>query len=145
MIAPNTFERWRPHPFVYFHCSVAILLVGLACSWGITLLLSAVLPAESAMKGAILGIGLFVLVIWMSLRRCSAPKLPAFRGLLLLTAYMTIGVGTFAILFAVPAVAFAIVTMVVIAVVSLVRQDTAYAQKRFRDLIEFYRKHRMYQ
>ena len=51
-----------------------------------------------------LGMGLFVVVLWLSLRRCSAPELPAFRGLLLLTAYMTIGVGSLALLFAVPAV-----------------------------------------
>jgi hypothetical protein len=97
------------------------------------------------MKTALLGMGLFVVVLWLSLRRCSAPELPAFRGLLLLTAYMTIGVGTFALLFAIPAVAFAIVAIIAIALVSLLRNDTAYARKQFRHLVEFYRKHRMYQ
>jgi hypothetical protein len=81
----------------------------------------------------------------LSLRRCSAPDLPAYRGLLLLTAYMTIGVGTFALLFAIPAVTFAIVCIVAIALVSFFRNDTAYAQRQFRKLVEFYRRHRMYQ
>jgi hypothetical protein len=145
MTNPNTLERWRPHPFVYFHCSLAIILLGIACSWGITLLLERCCRPESAMKTAILGTGLFVVVLWLSLRRCSAPELPAFRGLLLLTTCMTIGVGTFALLFAIPAVAFAIASIVAIALVSLFRSDAAYAQRQFRRLVEFYRRHRMYQ
>ena len=97
------------------------------------------------MNTAILAMGLVVVVLWLSLRRCSTPELAAFRGLLLLTAYMTIGVGSFALLFAVPAVAFAIVAVIAIALVSLFRNDTAYARKQFRRLVEFYRGHRMYQ
>jgi hypothetical protein len=145
MTEPNTIERWRPHPFVYFHCSLAIFLLGITCSWGIALFVGRYYQPESAVKIAILGMGLFVLVLWLSLRRCSAPDLPAYRGLLLLTAYMTIGVGTFALLFAIPAVTFAIVCIVAIALVSFFRNDTAYAQRQFRKLVEFYRRHRMYQ
>jgi hypothetical protein len=145
MTDPNTLERWRPHPFVYFHCSLAIVLLGIACSWGITFLVERCCQPEGAMKTAFLGMGLFVVALWLSLRRCSAPELPAFRGLLLLTAYMTIGAGTFALLFAIPAVAFAIVSIVAIALVSLFRNDTVYAHRQFRKLVEFYRRHRMYQ
>jgi hypothetical protein len=65
--------------------------------------------------------------------------------LLLITGYMTIGMGTFSLLFAIPAVVCAIVVIIAIAVVSLLRNDTTYAQKQFRHLVEFYRKHRMYQ
>ncbi len=145
MTEPNTFEGWRPHPFVYFHLFVAIVVLGIACSWGISLLINALLPSQSAAKGVVLGIGLFGLVLWLSLRRCSAPERPAFRGLLLLTAYMTIGMGSLALFFAIPAVAFAIVAIVAIALVSFLKNDSAYAQRRFRQLLEFYRRHRMYQ
>ena len=145
MTNPDTLERWRPHPFVYFHCSLAIVLLGIVCSWGITVLVERYYQPESTIKPAIVGIGLYVLVLWLSLRRCSGSQLPALRGLLLLTAYMTIGVGSFALLFAVPAVAFGIVSIIAIALVSLLRNDTAYAQKQFRKLVEFYRRHRMYQ
>ena len=63
----------------------------------------------------------------------------------MITAYMTIGVGGFFLLFVIQAVVFAIVSMIAIALVSLFRKDTAYARNHFRQLIEFYRKHRMYQ
>ena len=145
MANPNTLEHWRPHPLVYIHCSLAIVLFGIACSWGVTLLIARCCQLESVGKSAILAMGLFVVVLWLSLRRCSTPELPAFRGLLLLTAYMTIGVGSFALLFVIPAVAFAIVAIIAIALVSLFRNDSAYAQKRFRSLVELYRRHRMYQ
>jgi hypothetical protein len=145
MTNANTLERWRPHPLIYFNCSLAIVLLGGACSWGIVLLIARCCQPESAVKTAIAGVGLFVVVLWLSLRRCSAPALPAFRGLLLITGYMTIGMGSFSLLFVIPAVVFATVAIIAIALVSLLRNDTAYARKQFQHLVEFYRKHRMYQ
>ena len=142
---PNTLERWRPNPFVYFYCLLAILLLGIACSWGLTLLIPHHWRPESAVNAAILGVGIFLVVFWLSLRRCSAPELPAYRGLLLLTAYMTIGAGGFALLFVIPSVVFAVVVIIAIACVSFFQNDVAYARKHFRNLVEFYRKHRMYQ
>ena len=41
---------------------------------------------ENTFKIAILALALFLVVRWLSLRRCSVPELPAFRGLLLLTS-----------------------------------------------------------
>jgi hypothetical protein len=58
---------------------------------------------------------------------------------------MTIGVGSLSLLFVILAVVSAIVSVMAIALVSLFRKDTAYARKHFRHLVEFYRKHRMYQ
>lgn len=145
MTNPNTLEHWRPHPLVYFHCSLVIVLLGAACSLGVAILIAWFGKTESALNAAIAGMGLFVGVLWMSLRRCSTPALPAFRGLLLITAYMTIGMGNFSLFFVIPAVAFAIVAVISIALVSLFRNDGAYARKQFRKLVEFYRRHRMYQ
>ncbi len=145
MTDPNTLERWRPHPLVYFHCSLAIVLLGIICTGGLLLLTARYWKPENGVRIAILGLGLFVVVLWLSLSRCSAPELPGFRGLLLLTAYMTIGMGSFSLFFVIPAVAFAIVAIMAIALVSLLRNDTDYARRRFRTLVEFYRKHRMYQ
>jgi len=45
----------------------------------------------------------------------------------------------------IPAVAFAIVAIISIALVSLFLNDAPYARKQFRNLVEFYRRHRMYQ
>lgn len=142
---PNTLESWRPNPLVYFHCLLAIVLLGITCTWGLMLLTAQYWKPESTFQVVILGLGLFVLLLWLSLRRCSAPELPGFRGLLLLTAYMTIGMGNFSLFFVIPAVGFAVVAIMAIALVSLLRNDIAYAQKRFRKLLEFYRRHRMYQ
>lgn len=91
------------------------------------------------------GTVLFVAVLLLSLRRCSTPALPGFRGLLVITGYMTIGVGSLFLLVVIPAVVFAIVSIVAIALVSFFRKDPSYAQNQFRHLVEFYRKHRMYQ
>jgi len=145
MTKPNTLEHWRPHPLVYFYCSLAIVLLGAACSWGIALLIARCCQPESEVKPAILGMGLFVIALCLSLWRCSTPALPAFRGLLLITAYMTIGMGNFSLLFVIPAVTFAIVAIISIALVSVFRNDATVARKQFRNLVEFYRRHRMYQ
>jgi hypothetical protein len=145
MTKPNTLEHWRPHSLVYFYCALAIVLLGAGCFWGITLLIARCCQPESAVKPAILGVGLFVIVLCLSLWRCSAPALPAFRGLLLITAYMTIGMGNFSLLFVIPAVTFAIVAIISIALLSLFRNDATYARNQFRSLVEFYRRHRMYQ
>jgi len=145
MTNENTLERWRPSLLVYVNCSLAIVLLGSAFSFGIAVLIAWCFRPESAVKTAIAGVGLFVVVLWLSLRRCSTAALPAFRGLLLITAYMTIGMGSFSLLFVIPAVVFATVAIIAIGLVSLFRNDTAYAGKQFRHLVEFYRKHRMYQ
>jgi len=145
MTNANTLERWRPHPLVFIYCALAIVLLGIACFWGIALLVARWYQPESAVKAALAGTVLFVAVLLLSLRRCSTPALPAFRGLLLITGYMTIGVGGFFLLFVIPAVVFAIVSIIAIALVSLFRKDSAYARNQFRQLLEFYRKHRMYQ
>jgi hypothetical protein len=145
MTNANTLERWRPHPFVFIYCALAIVLIGSVCFLGVALLVARWYQPGSAVKAAFAGPVLFVAMLWLSLRRCSTPTLPAFRGLLLITAYMTIGVGGFSLLFVIPALAFAIASTITIAFVSLFGKDTAYARHRFRHLVEFYRRHRMYQ
>jgi hypothetical protein len=91
MTNANTLERWRPHPLVFIYCALAIVFLGSACFWGIALLVARWYQPESAVKAALAGTVLFVAVLLLALRRCSTPALPAFRGLLLITGYMTIG------------------------------------------------------
>jgi|SRR5882762_3676336 len=145
MTNANTLERWRPQPFVFIYCSLAIVVLEIACFWGFARLIARWCRPEDVMKAALAGAVLFFAVFLLSLRRCSTPALPAFRGLLLITAYMTIGVGGLSLLFVIPAVVFAMVSVMAIAFVSLCRKDSVHAQKQFRQLVEFYRKHRMYQ
>jgi hypothetical protein len=137
----NTLENWRPNLLIYVNCFIAIVLIGSAFSWVIALMIA----SENTVKAAMVGAGLFVSVFWLSLRRCSTPALPAFRGLLLITAYMTIGMGSFSLLLVVPAVVFAIIATIAIGLASLFRKDSTYAAEKFRHVVEFYRKHRMYQ
>lgn len=145
MINSNTLQNWRPHPLVYFHCGLAIVLFGTACSWGVAQFIAWCCPPQSRVNPVLFGVGVFAVVFWLSLRRCSTPASPAFRGLLLITACMTIGMGSFSLLFVIPAVAFAMVALISVALVSLFRNDAAYAQRHFKDLVQFYRRHRMYQ
>jgi len=145
MTNANTLEHWRPQPFVYIYCSLAIVALEIACFWGFALLIAQWCQPEDVMKIALAGTLLFFAALLVSLRRCSTPALPAFRGLLLITAYMTIGVGGLSLLFVIPAVVFAMVSVMAIAFVSLCRKDTVYGEKQFQHLVEFYRKHRMYQ
>lgn len=145
MTKPTPLDRCRPHPVVFIYCALAIVLLGGAWFWGIALLAARWYQPENAVEVALAGTVLFAAMLFLSLRRCSAPALPAFRGLLLITGYMTIGVGSFFLLFVMPAVVFAIVSIIAIAFISLFRKDSAYARNEFRQLVEFYRKHRMYQ
>jgi hypothetical protein len=140
-----TLERWRPHPIVFIYCLLAIALLGIASFLAIFFLVAWWYQPEGALAAALVGALLFVAVFLLSLRRCSTPALPAFRGLLLMTAYMSIGVGSFFLLFVIPTVVFAVISIIAIAFVSLFGKDAPYARDRFRRLVEFYRRHRMYQ
>lgn len=102
-------------------------------------------PHLGTADAAVAGTGLLVVALSLSLRRCSTPELPSFRGLLLITAYMTIGMGTLSLIVVVSSVVGAILAVIGIALVSLFRNDTVYARRQFRQLVEFYRRHRMYQ
>jgi hypothetical protein len=145
MTNAKTLEEWRPSLLIYVNCIIAVLLLGVVFCGGIARLVARCYRPEIAANAAIAGLGMFSVLLWWSLRRCSTPALPAFRGLLLITASMTIGMGTFSLLFVIPAVVFATVAVFAFSFVSLFRSDTAYAGKQFRHLVEFYRKHRMYQ
>src|SRR5438874_7059514 len=106
MTNANTLERRRPHPpctltaHSQSFCSEVPALGELRC------LLRGVANLKRGEDCNRRGGAIFV-VLWLSLRRCSTPALSAFRGLLLITSYMTIGMGSLSLLFVIPAVAFA--------------------------------------
>src|SRR5215467_15168876 len=110
----KTLEDWRPSLLVYVNCTIAILLLGIAFSWGTARLMARCCRPEIGLNAAIGGLGMFSVVLWWSLRRCSTSALPAFRGLLLITASMTIGMGTFSLLFVIPAVVFAVIATIAV-------------------------------
>ena len=88
---------------------------------------------------------LFLAGLWYARRRCLTPDLGYWEGLRLITAYMTVGIGGFSILFAVPVAIVAIVVSLAIALIGAVRSDASYAARNFRRLVTFFGRHRMYQ
>ena len=95
---------------------------------------------------AILAIPFWVwFALWLSLRRCSSPEVTGFQGLLLIAAFMTTGIGGFAMLIAIPALVIAMLYSIVIATISLFRPDPSFASREFGWLISKYHHHRMYQ
>lgn len=85
------------------------------------------------------------LVLWYSRRQCSASDLTGWQGLLIMTAYMSIGVGSYSVLVAVPAAIVAIVASIFLAILGLIRGERDFAPRNFRRLLHFYYRHRMYQ
>ena len=131
------------HVHVYFWIAVFILGV-------LSLVLAAIFmagpsPSDSDVLVTLAVPFLLWLALWLSVRRCSSPELSGFRGLLVITAYMTIGIGGMSMLIAIPAVAVAMLYCIVIAVISLFRPDPSFASREFVWLISKYHHHRMYQ
>jgi hypothetical protein len=87
----------------------------------------------------------FLVALWHALSRCSLPDFSGFRGLLYITAYMSVGIGGFSMLIAIPAAMVAILGCLFIAVVGLFRRDSVYAPRQFRRLVAVYYRHRIYQ
>src|ERR1700758_3926650 len=98
MTQAKTLQQWRPHLLVYFYFILPVVLLGAACSWGVM----QCFPRVGTAAAILVGVGSFVVALWLSLRRCSTPELPSFRGLLLVTSYMTIGMGTLSLIVVVP-------------------------------------------
>ena len=90
MTNANTLKRWRPHPIVFIYCALAILLVGSVCFLGVALRVAQWYQPKAPLWLRSGERRLFVAALWLSLRRCSTPALPAFSRMLLITAYMTI-------------------------------------------------------
>jgi hypothetical protein len=87
----------------------------------------------------------FQLAMWLARRRCSSESLSVSDGLLYITAYMTVGIGGASMLVAVPCTMFAIVATVGIALISVGDTGPQKAQARFRGLVAWFSKNRMYQ
>jgi len=128
---------------VYFW--LAILVLGVLALILAAVLLASQSPSDLDVLVTLAAPFLVWLALWLSLRRCSSPELSGFRRLLLITAYMTIGIGGMSILIAIPAVIIAMLYCIVIGVISLFRSDLLFAAKELGWLISKYHTHRMYQ
>jgi len=91
------------------------------------------------------GVAALQLLFWLALRRCSAPELPAWQGLQYITAYMTIGIGSTSLFVALPTTIIAVLGMMGIALLSAADGGGERAQLRFRAMVVWFGRHRMYQ
>jgi hypothetical protein len=136
------------HPLglhIYLHLWIAILLLCIACFLGAGFILFEHGYGEWT-QYVVLGAPVtFLAALWLALGRCSLPDFSGLQGLLYITAYMSVGIGGFSMLIAIPAVMVAILGCLFVAVTSLFRADSAYAPRQFRRLVAVYYRHRMYQ
>jgi uncharacterized membrane protein YhaH (DUF805 family) len=131
---------------IYLYLLVAILLLSIAAFICVGLLVvDPSGPRDWMLYAMCTAPAVFLAVLWLALKRCSAPDLSGFRALLFITAYMSIGVGSYSVIVAVPAVMIAILGCLAITMVSLFRGDPAYAPRQLRRLVMVYHRYRMYQ
>ena len=100
---------------------------------------------EQGLLSCLAMIVLFQALFWFARRRCDADDLSAWNGLLLITAYMSIGLGGLYALVAICVVALAAPLMIFIALASLVRGGKVEAAQRFRRMVAWFGRNRMYQ
>jgi hypothetical protein len=130
---------------IYLYLLIAILLLCIACFLGAGFTLFDHGYGEWTQYGVLCAPVVFLAALWLALGRCSLPDFSGLRGLLYITAYMSVGIGGFSMLIAIPAVMLAILGCLFIAAMSLFRSDSSYAPRHFRRLVAVYYRHRMYQ
>ena len=131
---------------IYLYLLIAILLLSLATFIGVGLLVvDKSDPRDWMFFVTFASPGLFLVVLWLALKRCSAADFSGFRGMLFITAYMSIGVGSYSVIVAVPATMIAIAGCLLITVASWFGADSTFAPRQFRKLVMVYFRHRMYQ
>ena len=136
---------------VYIYLAAAILILNFIM---LVVTVGALYDIEDALVALVTLATVLVLgnlAIWFTCRRCSAPDLSGWKGLLLMTAYMSTAMGGIhrrsmsLFIVAVPAAIVAIVISLAITLVSVLRVDPELARRNFRRLVLFYYRHRMYQ
>jgi hypothetical protein len=94
---------------LYLYLLIAILLLCIVCFLGAGFSLFDRGYGEWAQYGVLGAPVAFLVALWFALGRCSLPDFSGLRGLLYITAYMSVGIGGFSMLIAIPAVTVAIV------------------------------------
>jgi len=88
---------------------------------------------------------IYFIALGLALWWCSGPVISGPKGLLAITAYMSVGIGGFSMLIAIPVVIVSIVVVLGIAMGGLVGGNRPVAQQQFQRLVSFIYKYRMYQ
>jgi|SRR5208282_665818 len=101
--------------------------------------------SSSAFVQALAAAALIQLALWFTRRRCSAPDLSWWNGLLFITGFMTIGIGWLSVLVAVPMAICAILASFIIALMGIARGNATFSPRQFRRLVVLMSRNRMYQ
>lgn len=101
--------------------------------------------AGQTITAAILAVVLFQAVFWFARVRCTSPDLSYWDGLLLVTAYMTIGVGGVSLIMSGFCAMVTAIASIGIALVGLFKSDPQFSSRHFRGLVMFFGRQRMYQ
>jgi hypothetical protein len=131
------------HIYIYFW--LAFVGLGIAVLLAVSVPIRDVEMPENAILALLSIPFIFWAVLGWSLWRCSSADFSGIRGLLFVTAYMAVGIGGFSMLIAIPAVMFAMLWSIGIALVSLFRGGKGFALQKFRSLVLAYHRHRMFQ
>ena len=139
----DTKPQYRPGVHVHIYLWLGLIVVSVVPAFLISgALFDASQFVEGAFAFAVL-LASFQALFWYSRRRCSSQELAAWDGLLYITSYMTIGVGTTSLFVAVPAAIVAVLGLIGIAVASV--GDEALAREWFQSMVAWFSRHRMYQ
>jgi len=84
-------------------------------------------------------------LLWIARRRCASESLGMWNGWLYVTGSMTMGIGGASMLIAIPCAAVAVLATAGIGLASLFDSDVTRAQSRFRRLVSWFVRNRMYQ
>jgi hypothetical protein len=129
---------------VYFYFGVAIVILNLTTIF-IALPLINDMDSITMLAAAAAICAALNCLIWLGCRRCSTPALSGWHGLLLITRYMTIGIGPFSLVTAVPAAIAALSLAILFAIAGLLLGKPALAPRAFHRLVMLSYRHRMFQ
>ena len=130
------------HIHVYVWLSLIVISV-LPFFVGVWLTLDAG-PLESLVAGLSLIVAVQVL-FWIARRECTDEALTFREGLLIVAASMAIGVGWISVLLTLPALAATVTIASAYSLAGLIRRSPEFAPDRYKRLVAWFQRHRMYQ
>ena len=138
-------SNYRPALHVQLYFWVALVASAVIPAFLLARTLTHALATPNGVLMFAAGVATFQLLFWLSLRRCSTAELPAWEGLHFVTSFMTIGIGSTSLFVALPTTIVAIAGMMAIAFLSLLDGSGERARQRFRAMVAWFGRHRMYQ
>jgi hypothetical protein len=103
------------------------------------------LDSESRLPASLAGVVAFQVVLWFARLRCTAQDLSYWDSLVIVAAYMSIGVGALSLAIAGACVIASVIASIVFTVAGVIKPDPIFAARKFRNVVLFFGRHRMYQ